>query len=156
MEDSMKKARERFMDEFRQASSAEKWSKECVELMKNLLKCVYYIDVTDAMENGGEYPGSEYMDGSGASYARGGQRRNAMGQYSRTGSYDRYDNRMNNGSGMYPMSGRYYRDDGMSGRRYYDDEMGNAIHMLERMKNTETNPDKRMAIQEIMDELHMR
>lgn len=57
-----------------------------------------------------------------------------MGQYSRTGSYDHYDNRMNNGSGMYPMSTRYYRDDGMSGRRYYDDEMGNAVHMLERMK----------------------
>jgi len=148
MEDSMKKARERFMDEFRQASSAEKWSKECVELMKNLLKSVYYIDVIDAMENGGQYPGSEYMDGSGASYARGGQRRNAMGQYSRTGSYDQYDNRMNNGSGTYPytMSGRYYRDD----------EMGNVVHMLERMKNSEMNPEKRMAIQEVLEDLRMR
>lgn len=153
MDESMKKTRERLMDEFRQASSAEKWSKECIELMKNLIKTVYYIDVDSAMENGGEYPGSEYMPD--ASFARG-QRRNAMGQYSRNGSYD---GRMNNGGsyGMYPMN--YYDDSyrmgGMSGRRYYDNEMGNIVHDLKHMLETEMNPEKRMAIQEFLGKVQM-
>lgn len=142
MDESMKKTRERLMDEFRQASSAQTWTKECIEMMKNLLKSVYYIDVICAMEDGNDYPGSDYMPETGASFARGGQHRNTMGQYSRNGSYD---NRS-----YYPMS---Y---GMSGRRYYDDEMGSAVHELERMMNSEGNPEKRMALQRILDDLRMR
>ena len=151
MDESMKKTRERLMDEFRQASSAEKWTKDCVEMMKNLLKAIYYIDVISAMDEGNEYPGSEYMPGPGNSYTRGRQNRNAMGQFSRTG--------MNNGSGHYPM---YYMNsynngyrNGMSGRRYYDDEMGNIVHKLEHMMDNEMNPEKRMALQEILGELQM-
>lgn len=152
MDDSMKKTRERLMDEFRQASSAQTWTKECIEMMKNLLKNVYYIDVICAMEDGNEYPGSEYMPETGASFARGGQRRNSMGQYSRNGSYD------NRGYsyGHYPMNYGMYRDGGMSGRRYYDDEMGSAVHELEQMMNNEANPEKRMALQKILDDLRMR
>lgn len=144
MDESMKKARERLMDEFRQASSAEKWSKECIELMKNLLKSVYYIDVICAMEDGEDYPGSDYMPDR--SYARSAQRRNAMGQYSRNGSYGAYPSNSYNGS---------YRRDGMSSRKYYDNEMGNAIHKLEHMMETEMNPEKRMAIQEILNDIQM-
>ena len=159
MDESMKKARERLMDEFRQASSAEKWTPECITLMKNLLKNVYYIDVICAKEDGEEYPGSEYMPE--ASYARG-QRRNAMGQYSRNGSYDGRPISGNYPSlGMYPMNSYNnsyndsYRRGGMSGRRYYDNEMGNIVHKMEHMMETETNPEKRMAIQEILGDIQM-
>lgn len=148
MDESMKKTRERLMDEFRQASSAQTWTKECVEMMKNLLKSVYYIDVITAMEDGGDYPGSDYMPDA-VSYARGGQHRNAMGQYSRNG----YDNR---GSGTYPMMYPYTYRGGMSGRRYYDDEMGNAVHKLQHMMDNEMNPDKRMMMQEILDMIQVR
>lgn len=147
MDESMKKARERLMDEFRQASSAKDWTKECVELMKNLLKSVYYIDVICAMDEGSGYPGEEYI-GSGTSYARGGQRRNAMGQYT---SGRRYYDDMNRGSGTYPTMYPY-----MSGRRYYDDDMGNVVHKLEHMMETEMNPEKRMAIQEVLSSIQMR
>lgn len=145
MDESMKKTRERLMDEFRQASSAEKWTKDCVEMMKNLLKAIYYIDVISAMDEGNEYPGSEYMPGSGNSYARGRQNRNSMGQYTRSGTYPmNYMNSYNNG----------YRNN-MSGRRYYDDEMGNIVHKLEHMMDNEMNPEKRMALQDIIGELQM-
>ena len=145
MDESMKKTRERLMDEFRQASSAEKWTKDCVEMMKNLLKAIYYIDVISAMDEGNEYPGSEYMPDSGNSYARGRQNRNSMGQYTRSGNYPmNYMNSYNNG----------YRNN-MSGRRYYDNEMGNIVHKLEHMMNNEMNPEKRMALQDIIGELQM-
>lgn len=154
MEESMKKTRERLMDEFRQASSADKWTKECVEMMKNLLKSVYYIDVICAMEDGGEYPGEEYI-GSGNSYARGGQPRNHMGRFISGTGYDNrgYDNR---GSGMYPMYPYTNYRNGMSGTRYYDDEMGNIVHKLEHMMDTEINPEKRMAYQEVLNSIQMR
>lgn len=160
MDESMKKTRERLEDEFRQASSSEKWDVDNVDLMKNLLKSMYYIDVICAMKDGNDYPGSEYMPAM--SYARGGQRRNAMGQYSRNGSYDGrsydmgYDNR---GSGYYPMypmnSYDNYRGE-MSGRRYYDDEMGSAVHKIEHMMETEMNPEKRKAMQDILGMIQMR
>ena len=166
MDESMKKARERFEDEFKQASSSEKWDVDNVDLMKNLLKSMYYIDVICAMKDGNDYPGSEYMPAM--SYARGGQRRNAMGQYSRNGSYDGrgygdgYSYDMGNdgrGSGYYPMypmnSYDNYRG-GMSGRRYYDDERGNAVHKIEHMMETEMNPEKRKAMQDILGVIQMR
>ena len=151
MEEFMKKARERLMDEFRQASSADKWTKECVEMMKNLLKSVYYIDVICAMENGNEYPGSEYMPTN--SFAN--RNRNSMGQFTSGG----YDNR---GSGTYPMypnmnAYNSYRDGNMSGRRYYaSEDMGDAVHKLEHMMNNEMNPEKRMAMQEVLNSIQMR
>jgi len=43
----------------------------------------------------------------------------------------------------------------MSGRRYYDDEMGNIVHKLEHMMDNEMNPEKRMALQDIIGELQM-
>lgn len=131
MEESMKKVRERLEDEFRQVSASEKWDTGNVEMMKNLLKSMYYIDVICAMKNGEDYPGSEYMPAM--SYARGGHRRNALGQYSYA-------------SGHYPMSSR----------RYYDDEMGNVIHKLEYMMDNEMNPEKRKAIQDVLNEIQMR
>lgn len=153
MEESMKKTRERLMSEFHQASSNDTWTKECIELMKNLLKSIYYIDVINAMEEGNEYPGSEYMPSN--SFARGGNRnRNAMGQYT-SGDY------MDRGSGTYPMYPRMSMGTGYmgnigSGRMYYSDEMGNVVHKLEHMMNTEMNPEKRMAIQEVLADIKMR
>lgn len=55
MNDMMREAHDRFNSEFMQMfsklSSQENWPKECVETMKDLLKCVYYIEVLDAMHN---------------------------------------------------------------------------------------------------------
>ena len=129
MDESMKKTRERLMDEFRQASSAEKWSKECIELMKNILKSIYYIDVVSAMSNGNEYPGSDYMPSS--SYANDISRRNGMSRYGKTNSYRNT----------------------MSSRMYYDDELAGISTRLERMMDTEMNPDRRAAIQDVLYKL---
>ena len=134
MDDIMKKARERFYSEFTQmyskSASEEKWSKDCVEIMKNLLKCVYYIDVLDAMHNPDEYD-SGYSNNS---YARG---RNSMGRYT---SHD-------------------WGTGGMSGRRYYnsynDDRMA-TMERLQNLMNNESNGEVRMALQNAMNELSMR
>ncbi len=71
-----------------------------------------------------------------------------MGQYSRNGSYDGRMRSMNSYNDPYRMGG-------MSGRRYYDSEMGNIVHDLENMLETEMNPDKRMAIQEFLGKIQM-
>ena len=61
MEEFMMKARERYLDEFNRVSSQDKWDVSCVELMKNLLKCVYYVDVICAMDEGNDYPASDSL-----------------------------------------------------------------------------------------------
>lgn len=135
----MKKTRERLEDEFKQVSSVEKWTKDSLENMKNILKAMYYIDVICAMKEGEEYPGSEYM---GSSYARGGNRMN--------GGYRR------GGSGTYPMNDGYgYRIGGygMSGRPYYDDEKDHAVHKLRGIMDTTNNDEVRMAVQSVLNEL---
>ena len=151
MGEDMKKTRERLENEFCQISSNEKWTKESLEMMKDVLKSMYYIDVICAMKDGEEYPGSSYMPPAN-SYAMSSQRRTSMGQYSRNGSYDN-GGRM---SGNYPMYGGYsygYRN-GMSGRRSYDDERDHAVHQLHQMMENEQNDEVRMAIQAAINELN--
>lgn len=140
MDDIMKKARERFYSEFTQiyskSASEEKWSKECVEIMKNLLKSIYYIDVIDAMQNPEEYDNGYSRNSyeQGRSNARG---RNAMGQY----------------------TSRDWGNGGMSGRRYYgsyNDERVAAMDRLQGLMNTESNSEVIMALQNAMNELNMR
>lgn len=136
MDEMLKKASERFYQEFNQmyskAATEEKWTKECVENMKNLLKCIYYADVIVAM-HGGEEDNYDQRNWSGA------RSRNAQGQFSRNGSYS---------YGGYPMS---------SGRRYsYDDERMNAIDRIRGMMDNESNGEVRMALERAMHELNMR
>jgi hypothetical protein len=127
MEVQMKKTRERLEEEFNQISSMEKWTKESLETMKNILKSIYYIDVICAMQDGN---GEEY---SGMSYARGGRRGNSAGSYS--------------------YNGPYYSRPSMSGKRYYDDERNHAIDKLHRMMESAGNEEVRMAIQNALGEL---
>lgn len=134
-EKMLSKACERFSSEFEQtfnkASAKQDWPKECVETMKDLLKCVYYCEVLEAMHNPEEYSGNSYGYDGGMSSA---QRRNSMGQFSRNSGY--------------PMSGRRYYS--------YDDEKHRAMDRLRNMVNNESNEEVRMALQNAMNELSMR
>ena len=140
MDDLMSKARDRFYSEFNQmyskAATEEKWSKDCVETMKNLLKCIYYVDVIDAMHNPEEYDSDAYSRHSYAMGRSGAQHRDSMGRYaSRDGGY------------------------GVSGRRYYnsyDEDRHAAMDRLQALMNTESNNEVRMALQNVMNEMNMR
>ena len=140
----MYKQIEEFQRDYDKIFEKGKWEPCDYTTMKDLQKLMYYIEVRDAMKNGGDYPGSEYMDQNsynrGYSYARGGNRMHnpTNGRFMPRG-----------GSGTYPMgNGPWYYDDGMSGRRYSDGEKEDAIHKLHKAMDAETNPEFRMAIQE--------
>lgn len=143
MGENMYKQVEEFQKDYDKIYAKGKWEPCDYTTMKDLQKLMYYIEVREAMKNGGDYPGSEYMDqnsyGRGYSYARGNTMHNpSNGRFMPRG-----------GSGTYPMgNGPWYYDNGMSGRRYYDGEKEDAIHKLHKAMDAETNPDFRMAIQE--------
>ena len=141
MVDKMSRQIEKFESDYDQIFAKDAWTKDDIETMKDLQKLMYYIEVRCAMKDGGEYPGSDYMNGR--SYANRGQMRNTI-----TGRYIS-DGR----SGMYPM---YYDSEGMSGRRYYDSEKENAVHELHRMMESKNDPEIRMAIQEAVRHLEMK
>lgn len=119
MEEHMHKTRERLEKEFKEISSCDKWNTDMLTKMKDILKSIYYIDVIDVMNNGGDYPGSEELMNY-RSYDNGmsDQRRNAMGQFSRNGM-----------SGTYPMNSYPMNT---YGRRYYDSEKDHVIQELRR------------------------
>lgn len=122
MEEQMRKTRERLEKEFKEISSCDKWTTDILTKMKDILKSIYYIDAIEAMGNGGEYPGSEelmsYRSYDNGTNGMSGQRRNAMGQFSRNGM-----------SGTYPMNSYPMNT---YGRRYYDSEKDHAIQELRR------------------------
>lgn len=145
---NMDKFLEKVDADFTKISSKEAWTKEDVELMKDLQKLMYYVEVRCAMKEGGEYPGSEYMDNDSSfnSYARGQARNVNTGRYmSRTG---RGGN--NGGSGAYPYS---YDDMRGSGRRYYDDSRDNTMNHMRHIMETEQDPEVRMILKRAMKEL---
>lgn len=143
MGENMYKQVEEFQKDYDKIYAKGKWEPCDYTTMKDLQKLMYYIEVREAMKNGGDYSGSEYMDQNsynrGYSYARGNTMHNPLnGRFMPRG-----------GSGTYPMgNGPWYYDNGMSGRRYYDGEKEDAIHKLHKAMDAETNPDFRMAIQE--------
>lgn len=161
---------EKFEADFHKIASKEGWEPCDITLMKDLEKLMYYIEVRDAMKGTDEYPGSEYMDDM-RSYARG-RNRNAMGQFTSGGmGYGNYyDGRsmhnmpMNDGPWGYDNryydqgSGRRYYDDNMrgSGRRYYDGEKDTSVAYLRRMMDSETRPEMKTAMQNVIKELEMR
>lgn len=122
MEEQMHKTRERLEKEFKEISSCDKWTTDVLTKMKDILKSIYYIDVIEAMGNSGEFPGSEelmnYRSYDNGMNGTSGQRRNAMGQFSRNGM-----------SGTYPMNSYPMNT---YGRRYYDSEKDHAIQELRR------------------------
>lgn len=110
MEAKMCRLIEKFENDFEKIASLDGWTKEQIEMMKDLEKLMYYIELRSAMKEGK----NEYEDDY--SGARGGRRRDSMGRYSSDYDYGYgYDNRMP----------RYMYDDmsmrsgpNMSGRRY--------------------------------------
>ena len=139
--------------------SQDGWTKEDIEMMKDLQKLMYYIEVRCAMKDGAEYPGEQYMDemsyngydsrsydGYDNSYARGGYGRGNMGGRSMTMQYGR------------PVSygrGSMYSN-GMSGRRYYDGEKEKAMNDLRRMMSMEQDPEKQAMIESAIHALEMK
>lgn len=150
---------DKFETDFHKIASKEAWEPCDITLMKDLEKLMYYIEVRDAMKGTNEYPGSEYMDDM-RSYARG---RNPMNGRFTSGdmgygynSYDRpwgYDNRYYDQG-----SGRRYYDDNMrgSGRRYYDGDKDVSMAYLRRLMDSETRPEMKTAMQNVIKELEMR
>lgn len=170
MEEMDRKLIEKLDADFHKWSSKEGWEPCDITLMKDLQKLMYYIEVRDAMKEGNkQYPGYEHMD-SERSYRRS---RNDMGQFtSGNRGYGSYDGRSMHG--MPPMndmqwgwndnryydnqgSGRRYYDDGRgSGRRYYDSEKENAMEYLHRMLDSESRPEIKSAMQNVLRELEAK
>lgn len=165
MGDMMKKQIDKFEADYNKIASKEAWEPKDITMMKDLQKLMYYLEVRCTMKEGGEYPGSEYIDeGSGRSYARNQVRnRNAMGQFTSNGSgmYPMGYGRLDDMSGTDGMSGRRYYDGGSymrggSGRRYYDAEKEKAIHELHRLMDSKDDPEIRATLQNVIHELEMK
>ena len=136
MVDLMMKARDKFESEFEQMytkiASEDKISKDCVEVMKDLLKCIYYIDAIEGMASGFE----DADDGYSRSYM----------PYRR--SYDMMPSNAGYSNRRRDSMGRFSR---MS--RSYDGGKRDAMNRLHEMMNNEPNEDVRMAIQSVIREL---
>lgn len=133
-----------FQKDFDKLYAKGSWNRDEIALMKDYKKLIYYTLVIDSMENGGSYPGEEYMP-NGMSGCR---MRNPMnGQYM-------------SGNGMYHHpymdGGMYYDDMRSSGRRYYDSEKEKAIHKLHHMMENEDNAEKKNALKLAITELEQK
>lgn len=135
MADIMKE-NECFQKDYDKIYAKGQWTKEDLENMKNYKKLIYYNMAINGMENGGGFPGSEYIDMNGTNSFRRG--RNPM-----NGQYMSRDMGMN-GSGLYYP--QYMDGMNMSGRRYYDSEKEKAIHKLHHMMENEDNAEKKNAL----------
>lgn len=126
---------ETFQKDFDEIFKKGVWDKDQICMMKDYKKLIYYNKVLEAMEEGYDYPGSEYMPDS-RSYARG---RDAM-----TGRYISRDMR-------YPHDDTYWGN--TSGRRYYDSEKEKAIHKLHHMMENTDNAEQKSALKLAIAEL---
>ena len=124
MDVSTHKVLERLENEYQQYASSEKWTKDCVEMMKDLQKLMYYIEVRDAMK----YGSNDYDDNE-RSYRRGPNMH----------SYNSYGNYGYHGS--------------TSGRRYYDSDAEQTKRRLQSIYDSESNPEVRDALMRVMHEL---
>lgn len=179
----IKSQNECFERDYRKLYDEGSWNKDKIAMMKDLKKLIYYNLVIEAMENGGEYPGSEYMPEM--SFRRG---RNPMnGQFmSRDMAYGGYGNmgygaNDGRGSGMYyPQPYGGYGDggsngggnsganngggggrgsggwDNSSGRRYYDSEKEKAIHKLHHMMENTDDAERKNALKIAITELESK
>lgn len=162
-----KKLIEKFDEDFHKISSKEAWEPCDISLMKDLQKLMYYMEVRDAMKDGGEYPGSDYMDERGYGYGYGDydmsyrRGRDSMGRFT-SGDYG-YGNRGGYGRsydrGYNRVPGNRYYDGNMgggSGRRYYDSDKDTTMEYLHRMMDSESRPEMKNAMQMIAQELERK
>lgn len=132
----IRKENECFEKDYEKLYSKGSWNKDEIAMMKDYKKLIYYNLVIDAMQNGGDYPGSEYMPDMRNSYARG---RDSMGRFT-SGNMSR---------------NMYYPDwdMNMSGRRYYDSEKEKAIHKLHHMMENTDDAERKSALNFAIHEL---
>ena len=128
MAENIKRQIEKFDADYQKIASKDVWEPCDITLMKDLQKLMYYLEVREAMKEGGDYPGSGYIDNDDdmnyRSYARG---RDRMGRYT---------------------SGRSMRS--------YDSEKEDAIHKLHKVMDSENNQEFKMAIQEAIHMLEAK
>ena len=132
----MKQQNEAFEKDFMTLYNKGSWTKDDIAQMKDLKKLIYYNKVICAMDEGDEYPGSEYIPDM-RSYARG---RNPM-------------------NGRYMSRDMYYPENSMwdmSGRKYYDSEKEKAIHKLHHMMENTDDPERKNALRIAINELEMK
>lgn len=140
MGSNIKHQNEAFQKDFDEIFEKGAWNKDQICMMKDLKKLIYYNKVIEAMDEGGDYPGSDYMPDM-RSYSRG--RDSMTGRYM---SRDMY----------YPHDGMYYDNMHMSGRRYYDSEKEKAIHKLHHMMENTDNAEQKNALKLAIAELEER
>lgn len=141
-----KKLIEKLDNDFHQLSSQEGWQPQDIELMKDLQKLMYYMEVRCAMKESEEYNNDPYegeMD---------------------NGRYGSYGNRYYNDGGMsgrnmYSRGGynrsssRGYGNRSYSSRRYYDGDKESSMNDLRQMISMEQDPEKRSMLENIMHTL---
>ena len=142
----MKRQNEAFEADYEKIYAKGTWTKDDIEMMKDLKKLIYYNKVICAMDEGGSYPGSEHMP-EGNGYGRG---RDSMGRYT---SGDMGMNHGGSGMYSYPMYDNGYE---ASGRRYYDSEKKNAIHKLHQMMENTDDPERKNALKIAINELELK
>lgn len=174
-----KKENECFEKDYDKIYAKGAWNKDELSMMKDLKKLMYYNLVIDAMENGGEYPGSEYMDNMGNMSFRRGRNQN-NGQFMSRDMSRGYGNMGYGAGGSDGGSGMYYppymdmnsyagggggrgsnagggRGSGgwenSSGRRYYDSEKEKALHQFHKMMENTDDPDRKSALNFAIHEL---
>ena len=151
----IKHENETFLSDYQKIYSKGSWTKDDLCMMKDLKKLIYYNLAIEGMENGGGFPGSEYL--GEMSFARG---RDGMGRFT---SGDMMDGRGGSGLYHYPpmyggMSGNRYYDGSydQSGRRYYDSEKEKAIHKLHHMMENTDDPERKNALKIAINELEQK
>lgn len=170
MGDQVKQQNEAFEKDFNTLYAKSTWTKDDIAQMKDLKKLIYYNKVICAMDEGGEYPGSDYMPETAMSYRRGRNQYNGQfmsrdgGSYNGGGSVYGMSNNgggyNNGGSGVYypdnPMWNAQSWSNNTSGRRYYDSEKEKAIHKLHHMMENTDDPERKNALKIAINELEMK
>lgn len=150
MGDKANRMIEKLESDYEKIASKDAWEPKDIEMMKNLQKLMYYIEVRCAMKDGEDYPGSEYIDGRGSmdsrSYSNGMPSRGQMGRFTSGNYYSGGSNRMGR-SGHYPMG---------NGPWYYDSERENAIYELRRMMDTKSDPELKTHLQNVIRDLEQK
>lgn len=128
-------------------------TQQSLENLYKLSKSLYYLSVTDAMEeekeDGGYSERYMYDDMPDRNYSgRRNQRRDSMGRYSRNYAGDNYGSSSYNRGGNNRSGGRYYNDGGYSG--HGDTEMMSTI---EDMMQKASDPKEREVLQKMMDQI---
>lgn len=134
-----KRKYEELESDFNKILSKGEWKPEDLCKMKDIQKILYYIDVRQAMKEGADYPGEQYMP-EAMSYARGRNMNN--------GRYMSRD--MGRGSGTYypPYMDGQNQWDGMNtpGRNYYDSQKEKYLHKIHNMMDNTDDAERKAAL----------